>query len=347
MAKRKLSHRQAKRAQALQERRCGRALERAAQQEKALEGAGLGAEQTGVVVAQYGANLVVEDSADTLYHCMARQNLGGLVCGDRVVWQSTDGGSGVVTARMPRDTVLTRPSWGGRQKALAANLNQIVIVSAPRPELSEALIDRYLVAAELTGIPALILINKIDLLDERGWDAMERCLEDFRRIGYPIQYASTQAAHGLDNPIEQLSHRTSVLVGQSGVGKSSLIHALLPDQQIRIGALSTASGLGRHTTSTATLYRLPQGGALIDSPGVRNFHLWDVDPALLIQGFREFCPYLGACRFRDCRHEQEPGCTLRAALEAGKISRRRIENYQGIRQALEDARLHQTKHRQH
>lgn len=337
MSKRKLTARQTQRVRAIQERRRQGAQDRADRQDRSLPETTLGPEQTGVVVAQYGANLVVEDPSGALRPCLVRQNLGTLVCGDHVVWQSSNEKLGVVTARLPRRSVLNRPGYYGRDRALAANLDQIIIVSAVQPELSESLIDRYLVAAERTAIAPLILINKVDLLDADGQAATAARLEPFRRIGYPILYASTHSAHGLDYLIEQLAGHTSVLVGHSGVGKSSLVGALLPDRDIRIGRLSTASGLGRHTTSTATLYRLPQGGALIDSPGVRNFHLWDLEPTELIHGFREFAAYLGHCQFRDCRHEQDPGCALRAAAQMGEIHPRRLASYRLIRKSLEEA----------
>jgi ribosome biogenesis GTPase len=244
-----------------------------------------------------------------------------------VVWHPTGAEGGVVTALLERESVLSRPDYGGREKALAANISQLVIVTAPEPEPSEYLLDQYLVTAETMGISALITVNKSDLLSPAESEKLQRRLAVYGEIGYPVIQVSARMEHGLDPLVEQLKQKTSILVGQSGVGKSSLVKALLPDQEIQIGRLSEATGLGRHTTSTTTLYRLPQGGYLIDSPGVRSFRLVRLSMDQLERGFREFAPFLGHCQFRDCRHKQEPGCGLKEAVEQGKVDRRRLENF--------------------
>jgi ribosome biogenesis GTPase / thiamine phosphate phosphatase len=335
MGKRRLTRRQLQHVQTLQDERLARARTRRQRAEPDLPGGMLGPEREGLVIARFGAAVALEDEHATLYRCAVRQNLGDIVCGDRVVWQSTGEGEGIVIARMPRRSLLARPDYSGHMKPLAANLDQIVILAAPQPELSEDLIDRYLVAAELLCIPPLILVNKIDLLDPQGRAALEARLADYRRVGYRSLFASVREAHGLDALLAELRGRTSVLVGQSGVGKSSLIKRLLPHQEVRIGELSAATGLGTHTTTRTTLYRMPRGGALIDSPGVRAFGLWDVDPGRVAAGFVEFRPYLGACRFSDCSHRVEPGCALQAAAADGKLHPRRLANYHRIVEALE------------
>ena len=281
----------------------------------------------GRVVTRHGRNLVVADSEQNLFLCLFRQNIGHVVCGDRVVWHTTGPGEGVVTALLERESVLARPDYSGREKPLAANLTQLVIVIAPEPEPSEYLLDQYLVTAEVIGEPALICVNKIDLLSPEARPAFLERFERYERIGYPLALVSAKHDHGLDPLIEQLTGETSILVGQSGVGKSSLINALLPDQQIQIGRLSEATGLGKHTTSSTTCYDLPQGGYLIDSPGVRSFRLYKLERSELEAGFREFHPYLGKCQFRDCRHEQEPGCAIKEAVENGEIDAQRLQNF--------------------
>lgn len=278
-------------------------------------------------MTRHGRNLVVADSEQNLSLCLFRQNIGHVVCGDRVVWHSTGTNEGVVTALLERESVLARPDYSGREKPLAANLTQLVIVIAPEPEPSEYLLDQYLVTAEVIGVPALIAVNKIDLLSPEARPEFLRRFELYEKIGYPLALVSAKHEHGLDPLVEQLTDETSILVGQSGVGKSSLIKALLPDQEIQIGRLSEATGLGKHTTSSTTCYDLPQGGYLIDSPGVRSFRLNKLERSELEAGFREFRPLLGHCQFRDCKHLQEPGCAIKAAVENGEIDPQRLQNF--------------------
>jgi ribosome biogenesis GTPase / thiamine phosphate phosphatase len=280
------------------------------------------------VIIRHGATLGVEAQDGTLIQCQTRQNIGHPVCGDRVIVDPTGEGSGVVTALLPRQSVLSRPDFSGREKPLAANLTQLVIVLAPRPEPSGFLLDQYLVTAETIRIKPLIAINKIDLLKQDEADAFYSGLAHYERIGYDSVRVSAKQDHGLDALIERLKGETSMLVGQSGVGKSSLINALLPEHDVETGRLSEATGLGRHTTSAATLYRLPEGGELIDSPGVRSFRLNNLSREEIEQGFPEFRPYLGACRFHNCSHEHEPDCAIHAAIEAGEISAQRLQNFQ-------------------
>ncbi|RLW71521.1 MAG: ribosome small subunit-dependent GTPase [gamma proteobacterium symbiont of Stewartia floridana] len=324
MAKRRLTNQQRNRIKAIQEKRRQRLDQRANQ---ALSSAAEQSEQEGVVIIRHGATLGIDDGSGRIYRCQTRQNIGHPVCGDRVIWQQVDEHSGVVTALQPRESVLSRPDYSGRQKPLAANISQLVIVLAPKPEPSGYLLDQYLVTAETIKIPPLIAINKIDLLTEETESAFIDQFEIYAGIGYPIINISAKREHGLDTLIDHLKHETSILLGQSGVGKSSLINALLPDHDIETGRLSEATGLGRHTTSAATCYNLPQGGKLIDSPGVRSFRLTDLSREELEQGFAEFRPYIGQCRFHNCTHGHEPDCAIRAAVERGEIGRLRLENF--------------------
>ncbi|MCB1878038.1 MAG: small ribosomal subunit biogenesis GTPase RsgA [Chromatiales bacterium] len=339
MARRRLNRRQSERVSAIVQRRRERSTQTAQAEADSRAENGLGEAQEGLVIARYGANLVVESAEGGLYACTARQNLGDLVCGDRVVWQASGNEAGVITADLPRFSVLERHGYHGATKPLAANVDQLVIVSAPLPELSAELIDRYLVASRFSGIPPLLVLTKTDLLSTEALGTMESRLGEFRAIGYPVIYASVRRPGGLEEVIAHLKERTSVLVGQSGVGKSSLIDALLPDHKLHIGAVSQASGLGRHTTSAATLYHLPCGGNLIDSPGVRNFHLWDLPPEELAEGYVELAPLAGHCRFANCAHGPEPGCAFRQAVRDGHVSQRRLDSYLQLRSALERARL--------
>ncbi|WP_316364845.1 small ribosomal subunit biogenesis GTPase RsgA [Candidatus Thiodiazotropha sp. CDECU1] len=324
MARRRLTKQQKNRIQAIQEKRRIRLDSKARQ---SLSEADDNPSLEGRVVIRHGATLGVMDGQGKLFRCQTRQHIGHPVCGDWVIWQPVDETTGVVTALQPRSSVLSRPDYSGRHKPLAANITQLVIVLAPKPEPSGYLLDQYLVTAETIGIPPLIAINKIDLLEGGLEHEFMQRFEAYSSIGYSVFGISAKREHGLDPLIERLKDETSILLGQSGVGKSSLINALLPSMQVETGRLSQATGLGRHTTSAATCYTLPQGGELIDSPGVRSFRLTDLSRQELEQGFREFQPFLGQCRFHNCSHDHEPGCAIQAAMERGEIAAQRLENF--------------------
>jgi ribosome biogenesis GTPase len=261
---------------------------------------------------------------------VTRQHIGHPVCGDRVVWQRSAQRIGVVTAIEPRINVLSRPTAVGTDKALAANIGLMAVVLAPYPRPTGFLLDQYLVAAERIGVSALIVCNKMDLLENDERISFLGELGHYAAIGYPIIPLSLKTQMPLTRLESKIGHRSAILVGQSGVGKSSLVRALVPDRQIAVGALSEATGLGRHTTSATTSYRLTSGGRLIDSPGVRSFRLGRIDQAELEQGFPEFQPYLRRCRFKNCRHDHEPGCAIRDASDRGKIASARLLAFQQL-----------------
>ncbi|KPK37874.1 MAG: GTPase RsgA [Gammaproteobacteria bacterium SG8_47] len=338
MTQRKLTRRQAWRIQRIQEERQRRAARRGTNADALLYSNQLGLEQHGLLISHYGATLEVEAADSTTNRCVARQNLGALVTGDHVVWRSDRHGGGVVVAVLPRRSALARPSSSGTLKPVAANIDQVLIVAAPIPALNESMIDRYIVAAETTGLAPVVVLNKIDLLSGQERNEFDARLSIYRDVGYSVVKASTVQAHGLDGLLAQLKGKTSVFVGQSGVGKSSLIGTLLPDEDLRTGAVSASTGKGRHTTSVSRLYHLPGGGSLIDSPGVRDFALWSMSPESVAQGFREFRPFLGQCRFRNCAHGDEPGCALQEAASKGQISARRLNSYHAIVASLADGR---------
>jgi len=327
MPRRRLSERQIKRIRKIQERRRGRLDERA---QLALSGSEEEPAQEGLVVVRHGANLAVEDADGRVRHCLVRQNIGDPVCGDRVVWQPAGPDLGVVTAILDRRSLLSRPDYSGRDKPLAANLTQLVTLLAPSPEPSEYLLDQYLVAAELMGVKAMIAFNKVDLLDAEILAGFRKRLAHYEAIGYPSVWISVKDNRHLAPLVQRLGGETSMLVGQSGVGKSSLVNALLPDQRVQIGRLSEATGLGRHTTSAATCYRLPCGGRLIDSPGVRSFRLGAIGTTALQMGFRELAPLLGRCRFGDCHHDNEPGCAVKQALVDKRVHPGRLESFRHL-----------------
>ena len=336
MSKRKLSRQQAWRVEKIQEERAKRAARRDAEAEQTLAAGELGPEQEGLVVAHYGTQVAVESSPGQEQRCHLRANLEGLVTGDRVVWCQGDP-IGVIVAQLERESVLSRPDSQGALKPVAANIDQILVVIAPYPQPHANLIDRYLVAAETVGIEPVILLNKTDLLER---DAtlradMDALLAVYPGLGYRLLQTSSKTG-GLEDLHAALRQRTSVFVGQSGVGKSSLVNALLPAAELRVGTLSENTLKGTHTTTTAQLLHLTCGGTLIDSPGIREFGLWHMSREDVEQGFREFRPLLGNCKFRDCRHQQEPGCAILEAADSGAITPGRLESYRHIVNSLDD-----------
>lgn len=293
----------------------------------------LGESQDGRVISRFGMHADVEARDSTLHRCNIRRTLRSLVTGDRVVWRpgvvTHEGVTGIVEAVHERTSVLTRPDFYNGVKPIAANIDQIIIVSAIVPELSSNIIDRYLVACETLVIEPLIVLNKIDLLDTAARQRTDCIMETYRRIGYAVLEVSSQTLEGIAAFAQALAGRISVFAGQSGVGKSSLLNVLLPPskEKIQVKQVSGVSGLGQHTTTTSRLYHFPHGGDVIDSPGVREFSLWHLEPEQITQGFVEFRNYLGACKFRDCRHDTNLGCAIRAAMEKGDIAEERFDNY--------------------
>jgi len=282
----------------------------------------------------------VEDREGEVHRCNLRRTIRSLVTGDRVVWRpALGGGKGIVEAVHERSSVLTRPDYYDGLKPIAANIDQIIIVSAILPELSLNIIDRYLVASETLGIEPLLVLNKTDLLDDKARAFVDEQMDIYRRIGYRVLMVSSHAKAGLAELEAALTDRISIFAGQSGVGKSSLLNALLGLDAAAATAIVTndvsdVSGLGQHTTTASRLYHFPHGGDVIDSPGVREFGLWHLEPEQITRGFVEFREFLGSCKFRDCKHGSDPGCAIRAAVEAGQIDISRFDNYHRILESM-------------
>ena len=337
MSKRKLTRQQAWRIEKIQKERLDRATRHKAEVEELIDSGSLGQEQAGRIVARFGKQVEVvavdrwgQPVNDPIL-CHLRSNLSSLVAGDQVIFQATDG-AGVVTAHNPRRNVLERPDSRGIIKAMAANIDQLVIVTALEPEPQLEMLDRYLVAAEVTKIPPIIVINKVDLLgqSETNRNFLMAIKNLYRVIGYAVLQATTKKTGGLDELSQYLIDKSSVFIGQSGVGKSSLVKMLLPDEKIRVGFLHQQTRLGRHTTSTARLYSYKGGGSIIDSPGIRDFGLEQISRADVEQGFIDIREFANHCRFRNCRHRQEPGCAVTDAIQKGKLTKRRLESFHEI-----------------
>jgi len=255
------------------------------------------------------------------------------VCGDRVRAGRIDGESDwLITAVHPRRNALTRPNRRGEAETLAANLDRVCVVAALEPAPDWYIVDRYLAAAELMQVDAAVLVNKTDLLHDKPQLSanLDEARRDYEHLAYPFVALSAEDGTGLDELAQLLASGISILVGQSGVGKSSIINALLDRDAQKTGALSDKHGEGRHTTVNSVLLDLPGGGSVVDSPGVRDYAPALEDSTDAARGFREVQTYSADCRFANCRHLREPQCAVQDAVAAGKISERRYESYRRL-----------------
>ncbi|MBF0340033.1 MAG: ribosome small subunit-dependent GTPase A [Magnetococcales bacterium] len=279
-------------------------------------------QETGRVVAHFGLNVEVEDATGARFRCAVREALlNDPVCGDEVIWQRVGDSQGVIVALRERRSMLQRPGPYQRLLTVAANVDRIVVVAAGNG-FNPGLVDRYLVAAGKAGIRPVLVINKMDLVTDPA--LLEAALQPYGRMGYGVFQVSVLLDAGLTTLEEALAGLTAVFVGESGVGKSSLVGRWVQDETLKTAEVHSSTGQGRHATTTARLYRLPRGGLLIDSPGVREFGLHGVVREEIPGLFLDMRPFLGSCRFSDCRHLREPGCALRGAVASGDVSEIRL-----------------------
>lgn len=374
MAKRRLTRQQQRRIAESQKDRLEKGRQEKGRQDKGLPDNPAyqldeNSTQPAIVVSHHGKELLAETESGERLKCRIRQNLGDIACGDRVLLQTiienTDPGhlepssesQHVVTAVEERDNLLTRTGFGGSIKAIAANISQLVIVAAVQPKPNPYLIDRYIAAAENLPARCLLVLNKTDLIAPNdsdsdsdnnngdGKDDNSRELENelknlvqmYSQIGYTVIQTSVKQASGIDALQEQLQGNTSILVGLSGVGKSSLVKMILPEQEIRIGDTSVATGEGKHTTTVSALYHLQGNGIIIDSPGVRDFSPTFTTVEEITHGFRDVYAFSTRCKFSNCQHGNEPGCALNAAVASGDINKLRADNYRRLVSELEQA----------
>lgn len=288
--------------------------------------------QTGRVLRVHGLESVVRSEDGSEYRCAVRRVLKNLstdqrhvvAAGDVVTFRPEGAHQGIIVAIHPRRGVLSRTSKG-RKHVLVANIDQIIIVaSAAEPGLKPHLIDRFLVTAEQSGLEAIICINKVDLADP---SELQPIVGVYAQMGYRVLLTSATRGWNIDALRALVKDAQSVVSGQSGVGKSSLLNAIQQGLGLRVGAVSQENSKGKHTTTTSELIPLAGGGTIIDTPGIRQFELWDVVPAEISGLFRDLRPYVNHCRFPDCTHIHEVDCAVRDAVADGRIDPRRYDSY--------------------
>jgi ribosome biogenesis GTPase / thiamine phosphate phosphatase len=286
----------------------------------------------GRVLAVQGLHSTVEAEDGALFSCATRRLLKTMstdkrhvvAAGDFVMFRPVTADAGIIERVEPRKSVLSRATRG-RQQIIVANADQLLVVaSAAEPYLKPNLIDRFLVTAHKTGLRPLVCINKIDLVEPAS---LAPLVGTYSQMGYRVLLVSALTGFGIDRLRRALSRRASVLAGQSGVGKSSLLNAVDPSLVLRVGAVSAENQKGRHTTTTARLWPLSTGGYVIDTPGIRQMQLWDVIPAEVAGYFRDIRPYINQCRFPNCTHTHEADCAVKGAVADGWLDVRRYESY--------------------
>lgn len=263
-----------------------------------------------------------------------RQSGDAIAVGDYVRVSETSGGPSLIVDVLPRQNQLSRrsavpmPGAHASEQVIAANVDQVVpVFAAANPEPHWNLLDRYLVTAASRDLPALVCITKLDLVQvDEG--SLAQAVATYRKIGYPVVLVSAHTGAGLDELKQALHGKISVLLGKSGVGKTSLLNALQPGLGLRVNEVSQFNGKGRHTTTHMEMFPLDWGGAIVDTPGVREFGLWDIEADELAYFFPEMRPFLGRCKFgASCQHDDEPGCAVRKAVMGGQIDPRRYQSY--------------------
>jgi ribosome biogenesis GTPase len=289
----------------------------------------------GIVVAHHGHDLLIEDERHDRHRARARRTVGRLTTGDRVRWRHDDHGHIIVEQRQERSNLLIRPDAYGKRKMMAANIDQVLIVTSPLPWMNPDVVERTLVAIFALPARPLIVLNKSDLLEtlaEEERAAIESTLALWSELGFPVRRVSAKRGTGLAELEAQLDGRISLMIGLSGVGKTRLTREITPlADDAAIGEISAFNREGTHTTRSSTLYRFADAsGGLIDAPGVRDFPLEHVPRQALERAFPEIAEAAAYCRFNDCRHRDEPGCAVREAVAEGRILPRRLDQYREL-----------------
>ncbi len=277
----------------------------------------------GLVIAHLGQGIAVEHDGNIIL-CQTLRRLETVAVGDKVLWSQSSPDQGRIEEILPRRSLLMRPSRNGKTRPVAANIDTVFVVFAVEPYCDFLLIDQYLAVCENRNIAAALVLNKIDLTIA---ESIEKELLDYQNLGYPLYRVSASNNAGLQELKQALKDKVSIFAGQSGVGKSSLTNAIIPDKDLKTNTLSNTTKHGRHTTTAATLYHLHDGGDLIDSPGVAIFGLANLSEQQLAQGYREFQGLLDKCQFNNCSHVHDKGCAVRTAVENGKISQTSLSTF--------------------
>ncbi len=286
----------------------------------------------GRVLRVHGLTSTVESGDGALYRCTTRRLLRTLstdqrhvvAAGDLVYFRPAGADEGIIERIEPRRGIVARASRG-RQHVLVVNVDQLVIVaSAAEPYLKPNLIDRFLVSAHASRLRPLIVINKIDLVDPAG---LQPLVGVYAQMGYPVLLVSAATGQGIDRLRQELTGAASAVAGQSGVGKSSLLNAVDPALRLRVGQVSAENQKGKHTTTTAQLWPIASGGYVVDTPGIRQFQLWDVIAEEVEAGYRDLRPFANLCRFPNCTHIHESQCAVKHAVADGRLDARRYESY--------------------
>jgi ribosome biogenesis GTPase len=297
------------------------------------------------IVVRVDSHFPLIESAGARYRCSLRKKLKRghrtsthKVCvGDRVLFAppTSDKDSGVIEKILPRNTQLIRRAShrDGMAQAVVANVDRLIVVaSARQPHLNPRLIDRMLVAGENGALECIICINKMDLAKR---DEVLPLVSYYPKLNYSLIFTSAKTGEGLNELKDALRNKSSVFAGASGVGKSTLLNAIQPGLKLTVREVSEATGKGKHTTSFVQLLRLDFGGYVVDTPGIREFGLWDMDKHDLQYFFPEMQPFIGRCKYADCTHTHEPQCAVKAAVEAGNITRARYESYVHILETVQ------------
>ncbi|MCK5829680.1 MAG: ribosome small subunit-dependent GTPase A [Methylococcales bacterium] len=287
----------------------------------------------GLVISHLGQGIAVEVS-EKIYLCQTLRKLETVTVGDQVMISIASPDQGRIEEILPRRSLLQRPSRNKKTRPVAANIDKVYVVFAIEPYCDFLLIDQYLAICENKNIDATLVLNKIDLTNI---EQIEKELQQYQTLGYDLHKVSAEKNLGIDVLKAALNNHISIFTGQSGVGKSSLTNAIIPDKQLKTNTVSEVTKHGRHTTTAATLYHLPNGGDLIDSPGVAIFGLADITEQQLAWGYREFQPLLEQCQFNDCKHVKDKGCAVRAAAESGHISMQRYQRFLKLREKMPTA----------
>ena len=288
------------------------------------------------VIASYGNQCKIEADNNELLIAKSLKSIGKPLCGDKVIYKKEKNNEFVITQILPRTSTLSRlNNLNPKPKQIASNIDQMIIVVSAHTTIKFGLIDRYIIAAEFSGFNPVIVVNKIDKISETELNTIKNAMTLYTNIKINVFFISAKKNNGIDSLLEITKDKTNIVVGQSGVGKSSIVNAILPNMPAVTKEISDTTNKGKHTTTTAYLYSIPNNGKLIDSPGIREFGLWNIKKNELTKGFTEIQHASENCKFRNCLHQKEPACAVIAAVKDGVISKQRYESYLSIFDSLD------------